>query len=306
MEKILIFGHKNPDTDSIMSALIMEDLEKKMGSNVLACKLGNVNKETEYALKYFNVNEPITIDNLEEGQEVILVDHNEFAQSANGIEKAKILKVVDHHRICGFETSEPLFYIANPFGCTATILYDMYLINNFEISSTIAGLMLSAIISDTLLLKSPTTTPKDENAAKALAKIANVNLEKYGLAMLKAGTDLSSYTPEQLLTLDAKHIEIKNLKTIIAQVNTVDINDVMKIKSDIEKAMNNTINSEGLDLFILAITDIINNNSQIITLGNSSHIAEKAFNVKLEDNTAFLKGVVSRKKQILPVLIENA
>ena len=182
----------------------------------------------------------------------------------------------------------------------------MYLINNFEISSTIAGLMLSAIISDTLLLKSPTTTPKDENAAKALAKIANVNLEKYGLAMLKAGTDLSSYTPEQLLTLDAKHIEIKNLKTIIAQVNTVDINDVMKIKSDIEKAMNNTINSEGLDLFILAITDIINNNSQIITLGNSSHIAEKAFNVKLEDNTAFLKGVVSRKKQILPVLIENA
>ena len=308
MNKTLIFGHKNPDTDSIMSSLIMADLEKKLSRNeeIIACRLGYINKETQYALNYFKVEAPKYIENVEEGTNVILVDHNEFSQSVNGIEKAKIEKVVDHHRISDFYTSEPLFYMAQPVGCTATILYALYKINGFEINSTIAGLMLSAIISDTLLLKSPTTTIMDKNALEDLSTICGIDINEYGLNMLKAGTNLSDYSSEQLINLDAKKVDISGNSVIIAQVNTVDINDVMKNKENIEKVINEKIINENLNLFVFLITDILNSNSQVIALGNKINIVEKAFNIKLENNTSFLPGVVSRKKQVLPVLQENA
>ena len=134
----------------------MSELQKRLGKYVKAVRLGNLNKETEYVLNYLNVEKPELIESLEDGQEVILVDHNEFAQSAENIEKAKVKMVVDHHRICNFQTAEPLYYRAEPVGCTCTVLYKMYKENNIEIDEKIAGLMLSAIISDTLLLKSPT------------------------------------------------------------------------------------------------------------------------------------------------------
>lgn len=286
----------------------MTELEKYLSKNneIVACRLGDLNKETEYALNYFKVEAPILLDSVENGAKVILVDHNEFMQSANNIENAKIMKVVDHHRICGFQTAEPLFYMAEPVGCTSTILYSIYKINNVEIKPTIAGLMLSAIISDTLLLKSPTTTIKDIKAVEELAKIAGVNYNNYGLDMLKAGTDLSSYSSSELINIDAKCVDMNGNKVKIAQVNTVDIKDVLKSQSEIENAINNTISNENLDLFVFAITDIVNSNSEALVLGKRVDIFEKAFNVKLENNRAFLPGVVSRKKQILPVMQENA
>lgn len=194
----------------------------------------------------------------------------------------------------------------NQYGCTATILYKMYQQNNIEISRDIAILMMSAIISDTLLFKSPTCTAEDKDTVYKLNEIANINIEEYGLAMLKAGTDLSDYSEEELINLDAKEFTIGNLKVIVAQVNTASIEDTMKRKENIEAAMKKTVDSLGLDLFMFVITDIINSNSQAIVLGNNSCLVEKAYNVKLENNTAFLSGVVSRKKQIIPVLTENA
>ena len=302
MEEIKIFGHKNPDTDTIMSSLVVEDLENKAGHNkVKAYRLGNLNKETEYALNYFKVQAPELLEKVEEGQKVMLVDHNEFSQSVDGIEKAKIIRVVDHHKIANFQTAEPLFYTAMPVGCTSTILYDMYKINNMEISATVAGLMLSAILSDTLLLKSPTCTPKDVEVANDLAKICGVDINTYGLEMLKAGTDLSDYSPEELINIDSKSSTVKGVKYQVAQVNTACIDDVMKDKEAIEKAMKDFMDANNVDLFIIMITDIIENNSQIIVLGKQE-VAEKAFNIKLENNTAFLPGVVSRKKQIVPQL----
>lgn len=286
----------------------MANLEKYLSrdNEIVACRLGDLNKETEYALNYFKVEAPILIDSVENGAEVILVDHNEFMQSANNIENAKIMKVVDHHRICGFQTAEPLFYMAEPVGCTSTILYSIYRMNNIEINQTIAGLMLSAIISDTLLLKSPTTTIKDIKAVEELAKIAGVNYNTYGLEMLKAGTDLSGYSASELINIDAKCVDMNGNKVKIAQVNTVDIKDVLKNQEELENAINDAISNEGLSLFVFAITDIVNSNSEALVLGNRVDIFEKAFNVKLENNRAFLPGVVSRKKQILPVMQENA
>ena len=302
MEKeILIFGHKNPDTDSICSSLVKERLNKKLGEeNCRAVRLGKINKETKYVLDYLKLEVPELIESVDEGQEVILVDHNEFNQSVERIENAKVLEVVDHHRIANFETGEPLYYTAKPYGCTSTILFGEYKINNVEISKEEAILMASAIMSDTLLLKSPTTTEYDKKALEELEKIAGIDIKEYGLEMLKAGTDLNDFTAKELISLDAKSLDKNGTKFVIAQVNTVSIEDVLTRQEELENAIKEEIEDKGLELFVLAITDILNSNSEIIALGNKVEAVEKAFDKKLENNRTFLEGVVSRKKQILP------
>ena len=304
--KIYIFGHKNPDTDSIGSSMVKEILDRKKGiNNVEAKRLGNINKETQYMLDYLNLQAPELLEKVEEGQEVCLVDHNEFNQSVEGIEKAKILSVTDHHRIANFETSEPLYYTAKPYGCTSTILFEEFKNNGIEIEKTEAVLMASCIISDTLLLKSPTTTEHDKKALAELEKIAGIDVNKYGLEMLKAGTDLDDFSAEELVNLDAKSLEKNESKFVIAQVNTVSIEDVLKRQEELETAINKEIETKNLDLFVFAITDILNSNSEVIALGKRVDAVEKGFDKKLEDNKMFLEGVVSRKKQLLPVIDKN-
>lgn len=301
-EKTLIFGHKNPDTDSICSSLVMEKFDKNLGFNVEAVRLGEVNKETQYVLNYLGIQAPRLIEEVAEGQAVVLVDHNEFAQSVNGIEKAKIETVVDHHRIANFQTAEPLYYRAEPVGCTSTILYKKFREENMAIEKKEAILMLSAIISDTLLFKSPTCTSEDVMACEELAKIADIDINTYGLDMLKAGTDLSDFTAEQLINIDSKEFANGDFKFQVAQVNTACIEDVLQNKEAIENAMTNFMNENGSKLFVFLITDIINSNSQAIVLGNVS-VFEKAFSKEVKDNMAFLEGVVSRKKQVAPVIL---
>ena len=304
MEEVIVFGHKSPDTDTICSSIVMADLQTKIrGEKVTPCRLGEINEETKFALKKFKAEEPKLIEKVEQGQRVILVDHNEFSQSVEGIENAKIEAVVDHHRINNFETSEPLFYYAQPVGCTSTILFELYKSNNIEITAQMAGLMLSAIISDTLLLKSPTTTEKDKKALEELAKIADVDVNIYGLDMLKAGTNLDKYTEDELIRLDAKKIEKEDIKYVIAQVNTVSIPDVLKRKAKIEQEINKEILAKGLSLFVFVITDIVNSNSEAIVLGDRVDAISKTYEVNY--NIAVMPGVVSRKKQILPLVEKN-
>jgi len=230
------------------------------------------------------------------------VDHNERQQSANDIDQVRVLEVIDHHRIANFETADPLYYRAEPVGCTATILNKMYKENGVEIEPNIAGLMLSAIISDSLLFKSPTCTDQDVSAAKELAEIAGVDAEEYGLAMLKAGADLGDKTASQLISLDAKEFSMGTSKVEIAQVNAIDVNDVLVRKVELEEAITKTIEEKGLQLFLLVVTDILNSNSTALALGSAASKVEEAYNVTLENNTAVLEGVVSRKKQVVPVL----
>ncbi|MBL3647392.1 MULTISPECIES: manganese-dependent inorganic pyrophosphatase [unclassified Bacillus (in: firmicutes)] len=305
MEKILIFGHQNPDTDTICSAIAYADLKNKLGFNAEPVRLGQVNGETQYALDYFKQESPRLVETAaNEVNGVILVDHNERQQSIKDIENVQVLEVIDHHRIANFETAEPLYYRAEPVGCTATILNKMYKENNVKIEKEIAGLMLSAIISDSLLFKSPTCTDQDVAAAKELAEIAGVDAEEYGLNMLKAGADLSKKTVEELISLDAKEFTLGSKKVEIAQVNTVDIEDVKKRQAELEAAISKVVAEKKLDLFLLVITDILENDSLALAIGNEAANVEKAFNVTLENNTALLKGVVSRKKQVVPVLTD--
>ncbi|MBR2076023.1 MAG: manganese-dependent inorganic pyrophosphatase, partial [Exiguobacterium sp.] len=238
MSTVLVFGHKNPDTDTITSALAYAELKKKLGMDAEAVRLGEVNGETQYALDHFRVKAPRLIESVKgEAEEVILVDHNEFQQSADGIEDVRILEVIDHHRIANFQTADPLYYRAEPVGCTATILLKLYKEHGVEITADMAGLMLSAIISDSLLFKSPTCTDEDIKAAKELAEIAGVDAETYGLEMLKAGADLSQKTIEELISLDAKEFAMGDYRVEIAQVNTVDANDVLNRKAEVEAAI---------------------------------------------------------------------
>lgn len=306
MDKILIFGHKNPDTDSICSAIAYADLKTQLGEKVEAVRLGEINGETKYALETFGAQAPRLVETVaNEAKAVILVDHNERQQSADDIEQVQIKEVIDHHRIANFETSGPLYYRAEPVGCTATILLKLYKEHGKQVPKSIAGLMLSAIISDSLLFKSPTCTEEDVAAAKELAEIAGVDAESYGLEMLKAGADLSNKTAEELITLDAKEFSMNGKKVVIAQVNAVDVNDVLSRQSEIEAALQSKIAEQGLDLFLFVVTDILNNNSVGIALGASASAVEKAYNVELADNKALLQGVVSRKSQIVPVLTET-
>ncbi|WP_347549739.1 manganese-dependent inorganic pyrophosphatase [Pseudalkalibacillus hwajinpoensis] len=305
MEKVLIFGHKNPDTDTITSALVYADLKSKLGMNVEAVRLGAINGETQFALDQFNVEAPRMVQTVSnETNNVILVDHNERQQSVEDIENVRILEVIDHHRIANFETADPLYYRAEPVGCTATILNKLYKEKNIQIDKSIAGLMLSAIISDSLLFKSPTCTEEDIAAARELAGIAGVDAEAYGLDLLKAGADMSSKTPAELIALDAKEFGMGSAKVEVAQVNVVDTLDVLARQDAVELEMRKAIEAKDLDLFLLVVTDILSNNSTALALGKHSHHVEKAFNVELIENLAVLEGVVSRKKQIVPVLTE--
>ncbi|MET3696852.1 manganese-dependent inorganic pyrophosphatase [Bacillus oleivorans] len=305
MSKVLVFGHKNPDTDTICSAIAYAELKNKLGVEAEPVRLGAISGETQYALDTFGVAVPRLVETVaNEVSEVILVDHNERQQSASDIDQVRVLEVIDHHRIANFETSDPLYYRAEPVGCTATILLKLYKEKGVEIRKEIAGLMISAIISDSLLFKSPTCTDEDVAAAKELAAIAGVDAESYGLNMLKAGADLSDKTIKELISLDAKEFQMGNAKVEIAQVNAVDVNDVLSRQAEVESELRQVIAEKNLDLFFFVVTDILNNDSVGIALGDKASAVEEAFGVNLENNKSVLKGVVSRKKQIVPVLTD--
>ncbi|EPG1053870.1 TPA_asm: manganese-dependent inorganic pyrophosphatase [Listeria monocytogenes] len=305
MTKTLVFGHKNPDTDTICSAISYAELKKAQGADIEAVRLGELNSETAFVLDYFQVTAPRLVQIVaNEVSEVALVDHNERQQSVDDIDDVTVTAVVDHHRIANFETSDPLYYRAEPVGCTTTILLKMFRENEVEVSKTVAGLMLSAIISDTLLFQSPTCTQEDKVAAQKLAQIADVDIQSYGMEMLKAGADVSKKTVAELL-LDAKEFNMNDNKVEIAQINVVDVNDVLSRRAEVEALMTQNIVDKGLDLYLFVITNILTNDSVGIAIGSKTAVVEEAYGVKFVENQAPLKGVVSRKKQVVPILTDT-
>ncbi|HHJ7098691.1 TPA: manganese-dependent inorganic pyrophosphatase [Streptococcus pyogenes] len=308
MSKILVFGHQNPDTDAIASSYAFDYLSQKaFGLDTEVVALGTPNEETAFALDYFGVEAPRVVESAKAqgSEQVILTDHNEFQQSIADIREVEVYGVVDHHRVANFETANPLYIRVEPVGSASSIVYRMFKENGIEVPKAIAGMLLSGLISDTLLLKSPTTHVSDHLVAEELAELAEVNLEDYGMALLKAGTNLASKSEVELIGIDAKTFELNGNAVRVAQVNTVDIAEVLERQEAIEAAIKDAMAAEGYSDFVLMITDIVNSNSEILAIGANMDKVEAAFNFTLDNNHAFLAGAVSRKKQVVPQLTES-
>ncbi|MCZ2492592.1 manganese-dependent inorganic pyrophosphatase [Dellaglioa carnosa] len=303
MTKQLVFGHQSPDTDAVVAAKAFSYLQNKLGFDTEAVALGSLSEETKFVLDYFNEPEPRIIETAKnEVESVMLVDHNEFQQSVSDIADLVVTDVVDHHRIANFTTNMPLNFRSEAVGCSSTVIWKMFNENGIEIPTNIAGLMMSAIISDTLLFKSPTTTPVDVEATKALSKISNTDYNVYGLDMLKAGTNLSSKTEEELINGDAKSFDMAGKTVRVAQVNTVDLEEVFNREAALVSAIEADSKTNNYDLFLLLVTNILDSDSELLVVGEPKEMVEKAFNKKLVADKLSLPGVVSRKKQVVPQL----
>lgn len=237
-------------------------------------------------------------------KKVIQVDHNERAQSIDGIEEAEILEIVDHHRVADIQTIGPVLFRAEPVGCTATIVAKCYKENHVDIPVDMAGLMLGAIISDTLLFKSPTCTPTDTKIARELAQIAGVDIQEFGMDMFKAGTSLAGKTVEEIFNQDYKKFSFGDLSVGVAQVNTMDIDGFASYKAEMLGYMADVAKDNHMEFTMLLLTDVINATSEVFVAGPRPDYVETAFKVELVNQQASLPGVISRKKQVVPVITE--
>lgn len=304
MSKVIVIGHKSPDTDSIAAAISYSNLKRELGMDAAAYRVGELNKESKFALDYFGVEAPEFIDHVEAGQQVILVDHNESKQCVDGIKDAEVIELVDHHRIGDFETASPIFILFCPVGCVNTIIYNLYKLNNVKPSKAMAGMMLSAIISDTVLFRSPTTTDKDREAVKELAELAGVNYEEYGMEMLKAGADISDYPAEKLAGNDTKEFESAGKVFTVGQVSVMDVEPINAKKADIMAALEKNRAAHNYVASYLMVTNILTEDTYLWFTDGAKDVAEKAFNKTAEDNCVYLPKVMSRKKQVSPQLIK--
>lgn len=305
MEKELVFGHQKPDTDAITAAMAFSYFQNQLGYETEAVALGEPNDETKFALNKFGMQAPRVIKTAaNEVDKVMLVDHNEPQQSVSDIDKVTVTHLVDHHRLANFNTAQPLWATVRPYGCVSTILTEMFQQKHINIPANLAGMMLSAIISDTLLLNSPTTTDHDREAVKYLAKVAGVDdYKQYGVEMLKAGANVDAKSDADIVDGDAKTFELGGTKMRIGQVNAVELDDVFKRQADLEKKMHELMDANGYKLFILIATNILNSDSELLVVGDDTDKVEQAFNHKLDANKRMnLPGVVSRKKQVVPPL----
>lgn len=310
MSKVYVTGHKSPDTDSIAAAISYSYLKRQLGMDAVAARAGEPNKETKFALDYFKLEAPVLLTNVarksesDEKTKIILVDHNESKQCVDGIKDADVLELIDHHRLGDFETESPIFILIRPVGCVNTVIYGLYKQNGVKPSKEVAGMMLSAIISDTVLFRSPTCTEEDKKAVKELAEIAGVDYEKYGMDMLKAGADISDYPAEKLAHNDTKEFEAGGKTFSCGQISVMDVDPINAKKADIMKALEATKAEKNYEASYLMVTNILTEDTFLWFTKGAEEAAEKAFGKKAEDGMVYLPKVMSRKKQVAPFLLK--
>lgn len=235
---------------------------------------------------------------------VILVDHNEKSQAVDGIEEAEIMEIIDHHRLGSIETMGPVFFRNQPVGCTATIIYQMYQEAGVEITPTIAGLLCSAIISDTLLFRSPTCTAVDEAAAEALAEIADIQLEDMAAGMFNAGSNLKGKSAEEICFQDFKQFTVGDKIFGVGQINSMSKEELQEVRKKLEPYLEKAMKEHGLDMIYLMLTDILDESSELLCQGHGAReTIIDAFDLPEDTEHMVLKGVVSRKKQLIPALV---
>ncbi|WP_456155385.1 manganese-dependent inorganic pyrophosphatase [Veillonella sp.] len=305
--KTFVAGHKSPDTDSICSAISYANLLTQMGTPATPVCAGDANKETKYVLAHFGFEHPQIVTNWEEfapnGGDLYLTDHNESKQIIDGYKSMNMCGVIDHHRIGDFETDGPVFIRMEPVGCTNTILTKLYIENNQEIPKNIAGLMLSAIISDTVLFRSPTCTETDKEMAHKLAAIAGVDIESYGLEMLKAGADISDLTNDQIVRTDMKEFSEAGQTISIGQISVMDTTDVLAKQAELVASLEALRTANGYAASYIMVTNILDESTTLIYSGDVDAVVANAFGKEVKANAVYLPNTMSRKKQIVPPIL---
>ena len=301
-KKIYVVGHKNPDTDCICAPIAYAFFLKKKGKNAIPVRTGEINPETKFVLNYFKVKIPEILKNAA-GKKIILIDHNEKEQSPTHIEKAEILEVIDHHKI-SFSWPQALYFLTEPLGAASTIIAKKFFQEKVKIPRKIAGILLSAILSDTVVFRSPTTTKEDIKAAKKLAKIAKIkNLEEFGIEIKKKKAVLKGQTSENIIFSDFKIFDFSGKKVGIGQVEVCALKEVNERKEELIGKLKEICQKENYNLLLLMATNIIKESSQLLGVGEINYL-EKAFRKKVVNNSLYLPGVMSRKKQVVPPLMK--
>ena len=295
----LVLGHMNPDTDSIMAAIAVADLYKKRGLDVKAAAQGKPTPESEFVLQKFGLTAPEVVDDVA-GQDIYLVDFSDLAQAPKGIDQANVLGIADHHKLGDITTSSPLLCWIWPVGCSCTVIKNMYDFYGVEIPASIAGGMLCAILSDTVIFKSVTCTEEDKKAVADLAKIAGVDdVKALGLEMFKVKSALEGATMDELVHRDYKDFNMNGNKVGIGQLEVVDLSMLDKYRDGLQAEIEK-IKGEGRHSVFLLLTDIMKEGSDMLIASDDPAIVEKAVGKAPEGTHVWLDGVMSRKKQVVP------
>jgi manganese-dependent inorganic pyrophosphatase len=297
-----VFGHKNPDSDTVCGAIALANLKTKMGEEAVAVAQGAVNPETAFILEKFGVAAPEVMTSVA-GKDVYLVDHSDLAQSMDDVAEAEIKGIVDHHKLGDVSTSQPLECWIWPVGCTCTVLTEMYKYFNVEITKDIAGLMLCAILSDTVIFKSATCTDADKKACDTLKKIAGVDdMMALGMDMFKVKSAVDGTPVRELVLRDYKDFDMNGKKVGIGQLEVVDLSILDGVKADLAKDIAALKEEGGRHSVFLLLTDIIKEGSEMLVVSDDESVVEKAFGSAVKDGSVYLDGVMSRKKQVVPNL----
>ena len=304
----IIIGHKNPDTDSVVSVLAYANLKAKLGENVEPARAGSLNNETKFTLSYLKVEPPKLMESLEKKQ-VILLDHSDTSQSASGLSEAEVIEIIDHHKIGNIQTEFPILYRAEPVGSTCTILTKLFKEKEQKIEKQDAALLLAGIISDTLFLNSPTTTEQDKQALKELAEIAEIAPEELAQKMFEAKSDISGLSVKDIVGGDYKEFEYGGVKFGVGVFETLKPEKLRALDSEIFKELPEFKKQRGVELIFFLIIDILKQGAFMYLVGDEeAKLCQKCFSGAIEKNgetkekVIFLSGVVSRKKQVVPVL----
>jgi manganese-dependent inorganic pyrophosphatase len=302
---IYTIGHKSPDLDSVASAIALADLKNKLTSSndYVPAIAEDINKETAYCLEKFGIAVPEKLDSLD-GKEVVLVDHNEESQILGGGAGAKIVGVWDHHKIA-FKCDTPIEFRALPWGSTCTIIARHFFSKNVELDKNLAGLMLAAVLVDTVITKSPTCTEHDKKVIDQLAAVAGIeNWKEFGMEIFKIRGAVSELSNEAIIKNDFKDFDFKAGKFGIGQIETVDLNDFAGREGELLVELSKMQTEGGYHSVILFITDIIKEGSKFLIATSDQGAIEEALKNKLEDNKVYISGILSRKKQVVPMMTE--
>ena len=297
-----VFGHTTPDSDSIIGALSLSYLKNQLGEDFTPARQGEINPETAFILEKFGFEKPMLKTNYA-GEDVYLVDFMERSQSPEDIDEATILGIVDHHKLGDLKTDSPLEMWVRPVGCSNTIIKQMFDYYNVEIPKDLAGMMMCAILSDTVIFKSPTCTKEDTKAVKELAKIAEIDDPKaLGMEMFMVKSDVLNDTKRALVLRDFKDFNMGGNKIGVGQLEVVDLSVFDNMKEELFEAMAEIKAEEERHSVLLLLTDIMQEGSLLLVLSDDNSKIESAFNVTLENNQIWLPKVMSRKKQVIPFL----